>query len=174
MDGPGLVQIYTGNGKGKTTAATGLAVRALGQGLRVLLVRFLKPAEPASGEIRFLEGAPGLEILTAGVGVIGCPVAREVVAQSVAATFAAARERILSGAVDLALLDEINNVLHRGDLPLAAVLTLIEERPAGVELVLTGRHAPEALLARADLVTRMEKVKHPFDNGRGARRGIEY
>ncbi len=174
MEPRGLVQVYTGPGKGKTTAATGLAVRALGQGLRVLLVRFLKPAEPESGEVRFLKGTPGIEILTAGVGVIGRPVDREAVVRSVAATFAAARERILAGGVDLAILDEINNVLYRGDLPLAEVLALVDARPVAVELVLTGRNAPEELIDRADLVTRMDKVKHPFDSGIGARRGIEY
>lgn len=170
----GLIQVYTGNGKGKTTAAVGLAVRALGQGLRVLLARFLKPTEPLSGEIAFLEGTAGLEILTSGVGIIGVRPDRETVAKSITETFRAARDKIRSGAFDLVILDEINNALHREYLPLDELLDLLEERPAGVELVLTGRNAPEAVLARADLVTRMEPVKHPLGEGIPARRGIEY
>jgi len=170
----GLVQVYTGDGKGKTTAAVGLVVRALGQGLRVLLVRFLKPQEPASGEVAFLAGAPNLEILTSGLGILGPVPDREVVAQSVAATFARARQQAASGAFDLVVLDEANNAVHRGYLPLDELLDFIDERPAGTELVLTGRNAPAAVLARADLVTRMEKIKHPLDTGVPARRGVEY
>jgi len=170
----GLVQVYTGDGKGKTTAAVGLAVRALGQGLRVLLVRFLKPAEPESGEIAFLQGTPNLEILTSGLGILGPAPDREAVAASVGATFAHARREAASGAFDLVILDEVNNAVHRGYLPVTELLDFIEERPAGVELVLTGRNAPAALLARADLVTRMEKLKHPLDAGVPARRGMEY
>ncbi len=170
----GLVQVYTGPGKGKTTAATGQLVRALGQGMRVLLVRFLKPQKPVSGEIAFLEGAANLEIVTAGVGVVHGRPEPQKVRHSVAVAFDAAREKILGGEYDMVVLDEINNVLHRGDLPLEAVIGLIDERPAGTELVLTGRNAPEAVLERADLVTRLEADKHPAKGGLGARAGIEY
>jgi cob(I)alamin adenosyltransferase len=170
----GLVQVYTGNGKGKTTAAVGLAVRALGQGMRVLLVRFLKPVDPSSGEVSFLEGARGLEILTSGIGIIGASPDREKVAASVMMTFQTARSKVVGGEYDLVILDEINNVLHREYLPLAEVLGLIEERPDGVELVFTGRNAPDALLARADLVTVMETLKHPMQKGIPARKGIEF
>ncbi len=170
----GLVQVYTGEGKGKTTAALGLAVRALGHGRRVLLVRFLKPQEPASGEVLFLQKVPGVEILTSGLGILDPRHDPEAVRESVATTFAEARRRILAGGCDLAILDEINNVLHRQLLPVSELLRLIEERPAGIELVCTGRHAPPELLDRADLVTRMEKLKHPFDKGIGAREGVEF
>lgn len=170
----GLVQIYTGEGKGKTTAALGLTVRALGQGLRVLLVRLLKPAEPPSGELLFFQGRDGLQILTSGLGILGPSPDRAAVAASVEQTFSQAREQILAGGWDLVVFDEINNALHRGYLPLAAVLALLQERPAAVEIVLTGRNAPAELLARADLVTRMEAVKHPYSQGIQARRGIEY
>lgn len=170
----GLVQVYTGEGKGKTTAAVGLAVRALGQGLKVLLVRFLKPAEPSSGEIAFLQEVPGVEILTSGLGILGGESEREAVARSVRETFAAARRRIAAGGIDLAVLDEVNNALHRGYLPLEEVIDWLDARPAGCELVLTGRHAPAEILGRAHLVTRMEKLKHPYDTGLPARRGVEY
>lgn len=168
-----LIQVYTGEGKGKTTAATGLAVRALGQGLRVLLVRFLKPAEPVSGEVALLQTLTGIDILTSGVGVIGRRPDRDEVVRSVTETFAAACAQI-SGHYDLVIFDEINNALHRGYLPLATFLEYLDHRPEGVELVLTGRNAPPEVIARADLVTRMEKVCHPFDQGIAARRGIEF
>lgn len=170
----GLVQVYTGEGKGKTTAATGLVVRALGQGLRVLLVRFLKPAQPESGEIAFLQGAPGLEILTAGMGIIGGAAPPEAVSANVSAAFEEALDLIRRQSFDLAVFDEINNALHRGYLPLQRVLELIACRPLGLELVFTGRNAPATLCEAADLVTRMEAVKHPFAAGVAARRGIEY
>ncbi|MFO7983646.1 MAG: cob(I)yrinic acid a,c-diamide adenosyltransferase, partial [Desulfuromonadales bacterium] len=93
---------------------------------------------------------------------------------SVVETFSAARTRIFEGDHDMVVFDEINNVLHRGDLPLQEMTSLIEERPAGTELVLTGRNAPPEILERADLVTRMEAEKHPATRGISARRGIEY
>jgi cob(I)alamin adenosyltransferase len=170
----GLIQVYTGDGKGKTTAAVGLAVRALGQGMRVLLVRFLKPDEPRSGEIVFLDASPDLEILSSGVGVFGDKADRKTIEQSVRKTFARARKKMAVERFDLTIFDEINNVVHRGYLPVAEVLSLLDEVPPGMELVLTGRNAPEPFLERAHLVTRMEKVKHPLDQGIAARKGIEY
>lgn len=170
----GLVQVYTGEGKGKTTAAIGLAVRALGQGLKVLLVLFLKPDDPPSGELLFLREAAGLEILSSGVGILRGRPDPEAIARRLGDTLAAARRKMLSGLYDLIILDEINNALHHRLLPLAPVLDLLAVRPAGVELILTGRHAPPEVLARADLTTRMEKVKHPLEKGIAARRGIEY
>lgn len=170
----GLIQVYTGEGKGKSTAAIGLLVRALGQGLRVLLVRFLKPVEPPSGEIVFLQKVAAIEILTSGLGIIDGRADREAVARSVRETFAAAQRRVAAGDLDLVVLDEINNAMHRGYLPLVEVLDWLEARPPGVEVVLTGRHAPSEVIARAHLVTRMEKLKHPYDAGVPARRGIEY
>ena len=170
----GLIQVYTGDGKGKTTAAIGLAARALGQGMRVLLTRFLKPEAPPSGEIVFLEGTPGLETLSSGVGIIDGQADRDAVKQSVMETFALARTKVAAGEFDLAVFDEINNALHRGYLPLSDVLLFLDSAPAGVELVLTGRNAPEQVLERAHLVTRMEMVKHPLRQGIAARKGIEY
>jgi cob(I)alamin adenosyltransferase len=115
-----------------------------------------------------------VEILTSGLGIIGSLPDRDSVARSVRETFAAAQYRIAAGGLDLVVLDEINNAVHREYLPLAEVLDWLDRRPAGIELVLTGRNAPEAILARAHLVTRMEKLKHPYDAGVPARRGIEY
>lgn len=169
---PGLIQVYTGEGKGKTTAAVGLAVRALGQGMRVLLARFLKPDDPASGEILFLRGAPGMDILSSGVGVLGGVSDPEGVARSVRETFGEARRR--AAGVDLLILDEVLGAVRRGFLPLADLLDLLDNRPCGVEVVLTGRGAAPEVLERAHLVSRIVSEKHPMDAGISARRGIEY
>ena len=170
----GLIQIYTGPGKGKTTAATGLLVRALGQGFKVLLVRFLKSESLPSSELNILQGLPNLEIVTAGVGGVEARRRPDEIRQNVAETFAAVCPKIFSGDYDLVVLDEFNGVLANGYLPLADGLALLDQRPANTELVLTGRNAPEEVLQRADLVTVMQAAKHPFENGIPARPGIEY
>ncbi|WP_305045426.1 cob(I)yrinic acid a,c-diamide adenosyltransferase [Geoalkalibacter sp.] len=170
----GLIQVYTGTGKGKTTAALGLAVRALGQGLRVLLVRFLKAEHPPSGEILFLANSPGLDILTAGVGGIRQGQDREGLRRSVTETFTEMKRRLAMDSYDLVVLDEINGVLRRDLLELGEFLQFLDKRAPGTELVLTGRDALPEVLERAHLVTRMDKVKHPLDQGIGARRGMEY
>jgi cob(I)alamin adenosyltransferase len=174
MPKPGLIQVYTGEGKGKTTAAIGLAVRALGQGLRVLLVRFLKPVEPQSGEIAYLESAENFEVITSGLGILTAKPDAVAVRDSVRQAFALAQKRILSGTVDLVIFDEGNNALHHGYLDLGEFLDLLAHRPAWLEVVVTGRNAPEGLLAQADLVTRMERIRHPLAAGIDARKGIEY
>jgi len=170
----GLVQVYTGDGKGKTTAAVGLVVRALGQGLRVLVVRMLKPQEPVSGEVLVLEDSEHAEVITAGIGVIHGKPDPQQVRESVQQVFEQAHKKILAGEVDLVVFDEANGALSRGALDLEQVLELIASRPANVELVFTGRNAPQELLEVADLVTEMKLHKHPFQQGIAARRGIEY
>ena len=169
-----IIQVYTGPGKGKTTAATGLIVRALGQGLKVLLVRFLKPVDPPSSELRVLQQLPGLKIITAGLGGIEARQRPEQLAENVAEAFALVCPEILSGDYDLVVLDEFNAVLHKGYLPLADGLALLDSRPANTELVLTGRNAPQEVLQRADLITQMQAARHPFEKGIVARAGIEY
>ncbi|WP_305041349.1 cob(I)yrinic acid a,c-diamide adenosyltransferase [Geoalkalibacter sp.] len=170
----GLIQVYTGEGKGKTTAALGLVVRALGQGLRVLLVRFLKTEQPAGGEVSFLEKSPGLDILSAGVGGIYQSRDRELLRRSVTETFAEVKRRLAKEPYDLVVLDEINGVLHRELLDLGDFLQFLDERPPGTELVLTGRNARPEVIERAHLVSRVDKIKHPFDQGIAARRGVEF
>ena len=169
----GLLQIYTGNGKGKTTAATGLILRALGHNWRVLLVRFLKPAEPASGEVRMLRQLSGIDILDAGLGGVYDAADPDAVALDVQRTLVRAKEQLMQG-YELAVFDEFNGLFRRGYLSLAEGLELVDQRPPQTELVLTGRHAPAELLERADLVTSMEPLRHPFEQGLGARPGIEY
>ena len=170
----GLIQIYTGDGKGKTTASVGLIVRALGQECRVLWVRLLKPAKPLSGEVAFLDGVSGLEIITAGVGIIGRRPSPEEVRSNVESAFRAAVARTTEQEFDLLVIDEINNALHRDYLDLNELMAFLDRRPEQLEVVLTGRNAPATLIAKADLVTSMEKIKHPYDAGIPARRGIEY
>ena len=169
-----IVQVYTGDGKGKTTAATGLMVRALGQGMRVLLVRFLKPIDPPSGELEILQRQEKFEMLTAGLGGVYDRNTAVDFAQDSAETFWTAREKIMTGEYDLVVLDEINNVLHKSYLSLTDALDLLDNRPATTELVLTGRNAPDEIMELAQLVTRVEKVKHPYDAGIPARKGIEF
>ncbi|ORJ60269.1 cob(I)yrinic acid a,c-diamide adenosyltransferase [Geothermobacter hydrogeniphilus] len=173
-DRVGLLQVYTGDGKGKTTAATGLLVRALGQGLRTLLVRFLKPAVPRSGELIILEQQTGLEIIDAAKGVIGRQVDPEEMRANVTATFDLAAQRLRTGDIELVVFDEIHGCLNRGYLDFERFAGFLDQRPAALEVVCTGRRAPVELLERADLVTCMQLVKHPHEQGIKARKGIEY
>lgn len=169
-----IIQVYTGPGKGKTTAATGLIIRALGQGFKVLLVRFLKPVDPPSSELLILQQLPGLEIVSAGLGGIDARRRPDELSRNVSETFVAVRPKVLSGDYDLVVLDEFNGVLHKGYLSLEMGLELLRQRPAGTELVLTGRNAPQEVLALADLVSQIEAYRHPFSEGLSARPGIEY
>jgi len=187
----GLVQVYTGDGKGKTTAAFGLALRAVGAGFRVLMVQFLKTVK-RYGEI---EGArrlaPQLKVVQHGTPCSHpeytpdqceeCRACHTVLSNPQPADLEAAREglrfgrdEMLSGRWDIVILDEINIAARYGIVPVADVLRLIDDKPAGVELILTGRGAPAKLIERADYVTEMRHVKHPYDRGIIARKGIEY
>ena len=171
---PAIIQVYTGPGKGKTTAAIGLIIRALGQGFKVLLVRFLKPYAPPGNELQILEKLKGLDVVTAGLGGIEARDRPQELVANVTATFDQVLPMIYGGYYDLVVLDEFNPVLDKGYLPLERGLQLLDERPAGVELVLTGRNAPEEVLQRAGLVTVMEDWRHPFSSGLPARPGIEF
>ena len=175
--GVGKVQIYTGDGKGKTTAALGLAVRALGAGLDVYIGQFIKGmrySELATlGTLDRALGAGRLEVRQFGRG---CFIGREAEAADFEAARSgldAARDAVLSEDWDLVILDEINVALSKGLLAECDVLDLLDRRPASVELVLTGRGAPGAVLARADLVTEMRCVKHYYEAGVQARDGVE-
>ncbi len=176
----GLVQIYTGDGKGKTTAAFGLALRAAGQGNKVLIYQFLKPLSVDIGERFSLQlGAVRIrvEVLDVPWDMAKSFDDKKQVAQAKTA-ISEALDRIAQtaekGFYDLLILDEIVFCLSKGLAKLEDIKNVIDKRDPAVEIVLTGRGATEELIAMADLVTEMKNVKHPFDKGIKARRGIEY
>lgn len=170
--GLGLVQLYTGDGKGKTTAALGLALRAAGRGYRVFIGQFMKAQD--CGELHSLEQlAPQIVVEQFGRPefVIGPAQPEDVAAAQ--RGLARIREALASGAYQVVIWDEVCVALHFNLLDLADVLAALDERPVGVEVVLTGRRAPQELLDRADLATEMRPIKHPYERGIPARRGIE-
>jgi cob(I)alamin adenosyltransferase len=167
----GLIQIYTGEGKGKTTAALGLALRATGRGFKVCFIQFCKGR--LSGEHLFVEKYPAFEILYRGNSDLFK--APEAVLQHEAhETLDLAREKILSGQYDLIVLDEINIAVYRRFITTAEVLALLDLKAAALEIVMTGRYAAEELVQRADLVTEMKPLKHPYSQNIPARIGIEF
>lgn len=169
----GLFHVYTGEGKGKTTAAVGLALRARGQGLTVAMVQFVKGGKE-SGELTGLRLA-GVHVVRPALRSTGllCGATYSEDERGVVQAWNNARELILSGDWDLVILDELNVALHHGLLGIVPVLSTLQERPAHVEVVATGRYAPDELCDAADLVTQMAAYKHPYPGIR-ARRGIEY
>jgi cob(I)alamin adenosyltransferase len=166
------VQIYTGDGKGKTTAALGLALRASGHGLRTYIGQFMKGQH--YGE---LDAVRELSLITIEqYGDVRCIRREEVTAEHVEQArrgLAAARQAMLSGRYDIVVLDEINVAIWFGLIDVDDVLDLLCNRPPDVELILTGRRAPAELIERADLVTEMRCTKHYYEQGVGARIGIE-
>ncbi len=169
----GYVQLYTGDGKGKTTAALGLVVRALGQGLRPAVLQFMK-SDPTWGEIVTLKR---LEVPVRQCGLdhwVFKGEASEEDLAAAAAGFDQALALVDSGEYDVVILDELVTAVFFELVPVERVLAMIAAKPPAVELVITGRRAPEELLAAADLVTEMRPVKHYFDAGVKARPGIEY
>jgi len=176
QSGQGLVIVYTGNGKGKTTAALGAALRAIGHGWKVLIVQFIKSWH--YGELDVVERlAPNLEIIQAGIGYVGIRGDQRDHREHQAAArqgLALAGEKMASGDYRLVILDEANNAVQLGLLDIQEVLALVAARPAGVHLILTGRNAHPDLIAAADLVTEMREVKHPYHQGQQAQKGIEF
>jgi cob(I)alamin adenosyltransferase len=170
----GLVQVFTGTGKGKTTAAVGAIVRAAGHGLKVSLISFMK-GKYAYGEYRALSRLPGVKVKQFGLRRFTDPTRLKTAEkQQARAALEAAREAISGGNFDLVVLDEVNVAICYGLIDVDEVIGLIKNKPAHVELILTGRYAENRLLEAADLATEMVKVKHPFDKGITARKGIEY
>ena len=171
MDRRGLVIVHTGDGKGKTTAALGLAIRAFGAGLKVLILQFIK-GKKVSGELNALSQL-GIEIRRLGLGFVTKENFDEQ-KQSARSAIELARTEILSGAWNLIILDEINYAVKFGLVDAQEILSLLEIRPPELHLVFTGRDALAELIAAADLVTEMKLVKHPFQRGISAQAGIEF
>ncbi len=169
----GLLLVYTGEGKGKSTAAFGLALRAFGRGLRVRIFQFIKHETARFGEHRAF-AVLGIPIEGLGDGFTWRSKDLAQSARLAQEGWERAREALLSGAFDLVVLDEATYPLRYGWIPLEAFLETLRARPPHVHVVVTGRGAPEALVALADTVTEMRKVKHAFDQGIPAQRGIEH
>jgi len=169
----GCVQVYTGNGKGKTTAALGLALRAVGRGLKVCVFQFIKGGGRYGEHLAAEKLAPLLTIIQTGrPGWVNTEDITEdrLAAQS---AFVQAQEMLTSGEFDLFICDEINGAVGFGLIDVDQVLELIRRKPAQVELVLTGRNAHERVIEAADLVTEMVEIKHYYKAGVPARIGIE-
>lgn len=184
----GLVHVLTGDGKGKTTSSIGLAVRALGSNLRVYMVQFLKSG--TSGEIHTIRRhLPGMEIIQFGIDAVKERQKKldafrdkgntfvfnpdEEEKEAAMLGFQHAKKIIGSKDYDLVILDEINVLLDKGIIPLKAVADLIENHD-NVELVFTGRDAPQEIIEKADYVSYVKAIKHPWQKGIKARKGIEY
>jgi cob(I)alamin adenosyltransferase len=172
----GLVIVYTGNGKGKTTAALGMALRAAGHGKKTLIVQFIKSFHNY-GEIKFAKKYHcGISIKTMGKGYVKIkgdryPFKEHV--KSAKAAFQFAKDQILSKKYDIVVLDEINIALDKKLLTVQEVAELIQQKPSQLHLILTGRSAPKKLIQLADLVSEVKEVKHPFKKGILAQKGIE-
>lgn len=170
----GLVQIYTGDGKGKTSAAFGLALRAIGRSLRVYVIQFIKGGFDY-GELYIVDKLPNLTLKAFGRGsFITEKPPRKRDFQLAEEALALAEGIIKRGEYDIVILDEINVALSLKLVKIERVLDLIKNKPRHVELVLTGRRAPDEIIEAADLVTEMREIKHPFNKGCQARKGIEY
>jgi len=173
----GLVIVFTGEGKGKTSAAMGLALRSCGHQMYVSVIHFIKGPR-ASGEQKAIERlAPYIELLSMGKGPAG--LLNDTVQypdQRVTARTALvrARQQISSGSWDMVILDEINTAVFLGLLDIAEVLDLVKNKPPKLHLVLTGRGAPDPLIEIADLATEMRPLKHPADGDTPMQQGIDY
>ncbi len=170
----GLIQIYTGNGKGKTTAALGLALRAVGHRMKVLMIQFMK-GNVRYGELKSAKKlAPYLTIKQVGRETFiskSSPDPKDL--QMAREGFGMAKKAIQDKEYDIVILDEINLAIDYGLIPLEDLLQLMDSKPETVELILTGRNVKSEILKRADLITDMVDRKHYYDKGVPAREGIE-
>jgi len=169
-----MIQVYTGNGKGKTTAAFGQALRASGQGLTVCIIQFLKGDEHF-GEIQAAKNLRGVTVEQYGQKEFIRADSLQPQDRELAHKGLLRAEEIVAGCrCDMLILDEINLALAWGLVPLEEVLHLLNSAPPEMEIILTGRHAPSEILSRADLITEMQERKHYYQKGICARRGTEY
>lgn len=175
---PGLVLLFTGAGKGKTTAALGLACRAAGHGLRVVIRQFIKGAWQPGEKAFFAAGTPRIDLQSLGNGFVRPdrlrPEEKAQEQERAEMTLATVWQEILADPPDMAILDEALYLVQFGLIGEDALLALCAQRPSPMHLVLTGRGATERLMQAADLVTEMVSHKHPYDAGGKARRGLEF
>jgi cob(I)alamin adenosyltransferase len=171
----GLIQVYTGDGKGKTTAAIGQAVRAWGRGLKVKVYQFLKAAGSSGEHWAFMVFDPPMPLYPLGSGefiLTRKPTQKEI--DQAILGWQQIDKAISSGENDLIVIDELSHTMNKGLLDANMVLTTLVRKPVGLELVLTGRDMPPSILELADLITEMKMVKHPYQQGFKAREGIEF
>ncbi len=172
----GLIHLYCGEGKGKTTAAMGLITRALGHGCRVILVQFLKNGN--SGELKILRALPNMTVfagqVTGKFSIAMTEAEKRATADLHLDYFRQATTLAGQGETDILVLDEVLGAIESGMMDQAELIRFLDEKPAGLEVVLTGRTAPAALLDRADYISRIDCVRHPYQKGILAREGIEY
>jgi cob(I)alamin adenosyltransferase len=173
----GIVIVYTGNGKGKTTASLGVSLRAIGHGLKVCMVQFIK-GEWHYGELNSLKKLePNFELIVAGKGFIGIIDDDHAFGEHVRAAKTAldiVQQKMSLGTFDIIILDEINYAVHLGLLQLGEVMRLIKNRPKHLSLILTGNYACEEIILLADLVTEMKEIKHPYKKGIKGKKGIDF
>jgi len=173
----GLVIVYTGGGKGKTSAALGLVLRAVGYNHKVCMIQFVKGTWHY-GELDSAKRlAPEFELITAGKGFVGIlddKSPREDHEKAARDTLEISKEKIMSGNFDVVILDEINYALQLKLLNLDDVIDLIKSKPPELDLVLTGNQAEEKVIELADLETEMKEIKHPFKSGIKAKKGIDF
>jgi len=173
----GLVIVYTGGGKGKTSAALGLVLRAVGYNHKVCMVQFVKGSWHY-GELDSAKRlAPEFELITAGKGFVGIlddKSPREEHVKAANDTLAISKEKIMSGKFNVVILDEINYAVQLELLKIDDEIDLIKSKPTELDLVLTGNHAAKEVIEIADLVTEMKEIKHPFKSGIKAKKGIDF
>jgi len=177
MEKDGLVIVYTGNGKGKTTAALGLALRAVGQDYKVCMIQFIKGSWHYGEMSSSKKLEPEFELIAVGkgfVGIIDDTSPHSEHEKSAREALRISKEKILSKKFDVIILDEINYAIDLSLIELNQVLDLIKLKPSNVTLVLTGNHAKDEIIQSADLVTEMKEIKHPFKSGIKAKKGIDF
>lgn len=170
----GLVLLNTGNGKGKSTASFGQALRAAGNGLKVCVIQFIKGTEETGEARAFARHSDNIEFHVKGSGFTWTKEDKTEAVRTAREAFEFACEKINSDLYDMVVLDELTYLITYDMVSEAQVLELINHRPERLHLVITGRNASEALIDAADLVTEMVEVKHPYQQGIKAQRGIEF
>jgi cob(I)alamin adenosyltransferase len=177
MSKDGLVIVYTGNGKGKTTAALGMALRAIGYDHKVCMLQFIKGSWHYGEMDSSKKLEPNFELIAIGKGFVGIlddNSPREEHKKYAAEALKICREKIFSENYNVVILDEVNYAIDLGLIDVQEIIKTIKEKPANLDLVLTGNHAKEEIIELADLVTEMKEIKHPFKSGIKAKKGIDF
>jgi cob(I)alamin adenosyltransferase len=177
MSEKGLVIVYTGNGKGKTTAALGMALRAIGYDHKVCMLQFIKGSWHYGEMDSSKKLEPNFELIAVGKGFVGIlddNSPREEHEKYAAEAVRICREKIFSEKYDVIILDEVNYAINLGLIDVQEIIKIIKEKPSDLDLVLTGRDVKEEIVELADLVTEMKEIKHPFKSGIKAKKGIDF